>query len=362
MSLDLFKKNEGVSEEDLHPKFKLLRDEITLQGERDILAQWTNGFIDRDNKIVKEFQTTFHSSFWEFYLFSVFREMSFEIDFSKDRPDFIIKKPIEIFIEAVVSNIKKEGIEESERNSDDVLSMIVPPNNQKDFFELTDEAIVRNSNAIHGKSVKYLKKYINCEWVNENVPFMIALSSYDQINYGREYFYPMLALLYGYYFIPKIDNYVIRESIIKPGTDSPIPIGIFKDKSFEHISAIIFSCTTTLGKLTSLSISEDNSDVQFNRVINIRNDYEPPHYKIQDVTKENPEYLSDGLFIFHNPNAKNKINYNQFESSNATQVTFEDGNFRFEGENTPIYSRLNLPKFMLPDEVIEMIMMDFNCK
>lgn len=360
MTLNLFEKIEGISEDDLHPKFKLLRDEIPLQGERDILTRWTDGFIDRDNKIVKEFQTTFHSSFWEFYLYSVFREMNFEIDFSKDRPDFIINKPINIFIEAVVSNIKREGIEESKRTSDDVLSMIVPPNKQKDFFELTDEAIVRNSNAILSKSVKYLEKYINCEWVDEQIPFVIALSSYGQINYGREYFYPMLALLYGYYFVPKIDNYVIRENIVKPGTESAIPIGIFKDKSFEHISAIIFSCTTTLGKLTSLSISEDITGVQFNRVINVRHDYEPPHYKIQDVTKDNPEYLSDGLFVFHNPNAKNKINYNQFESSNAIQVIFEDGNFKFEGENTPIYSRLNLPKYMLPDEVIEMIMMDFN--
>lgn len=360
MTLNLFEKIEGVSEDSLHPKFKLLRDEITLQGERDILTQWTDGFIDRDNKIVKEFQTTFHSSFWEFYLYSVFREMNFEIDFSKDRPDFIISKPTNIFIEAVVSNIKREGIEESERTSEDVLSMIVPPNKQKDFFELTDEAIVRNSNAIHGKSAKYLEKYINCEWVDENIPFVIALSSYGQINYGREYFYPMLALLYGYYFVPKTDNYLIRENITKPGTDSTIPIGIFKDKAFEHISAIIFSCTTTLGKLTSLSISENNSSLQFNRVINVRHDYEPPYYKIHDVTKENPEYLSDGLFIFHNPNAKNKISFNQFKSSNAIQVTFDDGNFKFEGENTPIYSRLNLPKYMLPDEVIEMIMMDFN--
>ena len=170
----------------------------------------------------------------------------------------------------------------------------------------------------------------------------------------------MLALLYGYYFVPKTDNYLIKENITKPGTDSTIPIGIFKDKAFEHISAIIFSCTTTLGKLTSLSISENNSSLQFNRVINVRHDYEPPYYKIHDVTKENPEYLSDGLFIFHNPNAKNKISFNQFESSNAIQVTFDDGNFKFEGENTPIYSRLNLPKYMLPDEVIKIIMMDFN--
>lgn len=359
MNLDLFKTIEGIHEESLHPKFKFLRDNSTLEGERNILLNWTNGFIDRDNKIVKEFQTTFHSSFWEFYLFKVFSEMKFKIDFSKDRPDFIINHPTDIYIEAVVSNIKKEGREESLRTTDDVSSMIVPPNRQEDFYELLNESIVRNSNAILSKSSKYLEKYINCEWVHEEVPFLIALSSYDQINYGREHFYPMLALLYGSYYRPELDSYELKESIIKPGTESFIPLGLFKDESFAHISAIIFSCTTTLGKLTSLSISEGNAEVQFNGVLNIRHDYEPPYYKVQIVSKDNPEYLTDGLFIFHNPYARNKI-VHEFSKSNAIQITIENGLLKFEGENTPIYSRLNLPNIMINDTLIKYIVEDFN--
>jgi hypothetical protein len=359
MKLDLFQKIDSIPEADLHPKFKFLRDHETLTGERDIITNWTNGFIDRDNKIIKEFQTTFHSSFWEFYLFSVFSEMGCRIDFSKDRPDFIINYPVDIFVEAVVSNIKKEGRNESFRTVDDVSSMIIPPNKQEDFFEIINESIVRNSNAINGKSIKYKEKYINCEWVKEETPFLIALSSYGQINYGREYFYAMLALLYGLYFNPEIDNYEQKETIMKPGTDAPIPIGIFKGKAFEHISAIIFSCTTTLGKLTSLSISANNS-TQINGVINIRNDYEPPYYKIQVVSRENPEFLSDGLFVFHNPNARNKIDLEIFKKSNATQFTFEDKKLEARGENTPIYSRINLPSYMLNPLFINLINYDFN--
>lgn len=360
MYLNLFQKVEDVSEKDLHPKFKLLRDNVFLVGEREILINWTDGFIDRDNKIIKEFQTTFHSSFWEFYLFKVFKELGFEIDFTKDRPDFIIDSPVRILIEAVVSNVKKDGRDESTRNSDDVSSMMVPIPLQEDFYKVLDESIVRNSNAILSKSTKYLEKYLKCDWVNDKTPFVIALSSYDQVNYGREYFYPMLALLYGLYFIPQSDSYESKESIIKPGTNSNIPIGLFKNNSLEHISAIIFSCSTTLGKLTSLSISEKDSHIQQNRVINIRNDYEPPHYKTHVVSIENPEYLTDGLFIFHNPFAKNKLDEKIFAKSNATQIIPEKGTLRFEGENTPIYSRLNLPKFMVNDYLIEAICRDFN--
>ncbi|MEN2399336.1 hypothetical protein GKZ90_0006080 [Flavobacterium sp. MC2016-06] len=360
MKLDLFKKIAEIDECNLHPKFKFLRDNPMLIGERNVLTNWTDGFIDRDNKIIKEFQTTFHSSFWEFYLFRVFKELDFEIDFTKDRPDFIINYPEKFFIEAVVSNIKKEGRDEETRNAEDVSSMIVPPHKQSDFHEVMDEAIVRNSNAILSKSEKYINKYINCDWVDSDKPFVIALSSFDQVNYGREHFYPMLALLYGHYFHPKLDDYESKESILKLGTNSSIPLGLFKDESYEHISAIIFSCTVTLGKLTSLSISNGESDVQLNGVINVRHDYEYPHYKPQVVTMDNPEYLSDSLFIFHNPLAKNKLNPEIFKNSNVIQVIPKNGQLSFEGENTPIYSRLNIYKAMINDYFVNLISEDFN--
>ncbi|PID48022.1 MAG: hypothetical protein CR967_01805, partial [Proteobacteria bacterium] len=35
--------------------------------EKEILQSWCKGFPDRDNKFVKEFQTTFNPSFWEIY-------------------------------------------------------------------------------------------------------------------------------------------------------------------------------------------------------------------------------------------------------------------------------------------------------
>ena len=37
---------------------------------------------------------------------------------------------------------------------------------------------------------------------------MIAMSSYSQINYGREYIYPMMTLLYGLSYMPNTDSYI----------------------------------------------------------------------------------------------------------------------------------------------------------
>lgn len=62
--------------------------------------------MDRDYKMVQEFQKTFHSSFWEFYLYACFKESGFILDQSHNRPDFMIKELYEINVEAVVANIK----------------------------------------------------------------------------------------------------------------------------------------------------------------------------------------------------------------------------------------------------------------
>jgi hypothetical protein len=359
MKLDLFKKID-IDEETLHPKFKILRDTVGLEGERSIVNEWTENFVDRDNKIVKEFQTTFHSSFWEFYLYKVFTNAGFTIDFRYDRPDFIINSPIEVNIEAVVSNIKQNGVSEGKRTLDNILSIIDPPYLQEDFGAFMNESIVRNSNAILSKSNKYLKSYSTCTWIKPETPFIIALSSYGQIDYGREFYYPMLALLYGMYYNPFLDDYIVVNEITKPNTDSSIPVGIFNTPAMEHVSAIIFSCTTTLGKLTSLSISEGNSKLQLNKVINIRHDYEPPHFKVQIVSEENPEELSDGLFMFHNPLAKNKLLKEMFKNTNICHITYEKGKLHSEGENLPIVGRLNIPEIFFTNLLIKEIDQKYN--
>lgn len=348
MKLNLFNRIQGIDEGKLHPKFKFFIDERIkwqLSGERNILENWTNGFIDRDNKIVKEFQTTFHSSFWEFYLYAFFKEAGFTLDQEHDRPDFLIKYPYEINVEAVVANIKTGGITEDQRNLDDQLSMFIPPRLQKDFYEVLNEAITRYSNSINYKNIKIKENYSQCEWIKSEVPFIIALSSYDQINYGREYIYPMMALLYGLYYQPEINNYSQKSFIKKPNTNSDIPLGIFDNKNYENLSAIIFSCTTTIGKLTSMAISQKKS-VSLNQVYNIRRDFEDTKmpYKLQIVSHKYQELLSDGIFIFHNPNSKHKIPLELFESTNATQI-FINNNILASTSNTyPIVARLNVPK------------------
>jgi len=350
--LDIF--TEQIKESKLHPKYKTIRDCLNFTGEQEVLKDWIDGFIDRDNKIVKEFQESFHSTFWEFYLYAIFKEAKFEIDFTKNRPDFIIIKPQKLYIEAVVSKIKQNGIKEEERTLEDILSMLKPVHLHKDFNNSLNESITRYSNSIESKykkyngyttsKGKYHKGYLEDKDFDKNAPYIIALSGYEQINYGNNFHYAMLSLLYGIHYDNLNDKYSKEESILKPNTNSKIKLGLFLNDAMKDISAIIFSSTVTLGKLTSLSISQNKSPLKLNSVLCMKHDTEPPYFKPQIVSKDNPEYLSDGLFIFHNPFAVNPISNDLFKNTNAINVKFDidKGYKTFEGNNLPIVSRLNL--------------------
>lgn len=350
--LDIFSLQ--IDKTKLHDKYKLIKDNLQFTGEQEVLKDWIDGFVDRDKKIIKEFQESFHSSFWEFYLFAVFKEAGFKVDFTKNRPDFIIDKPQKLYVEAVVANIKKDGKKEEKRTLEDILSMIKPIHLHEDFTNSLNESITRYSNSIESKynkyngytssKGKYYKGYIEDKEFDKNLPYIIALSGYEHINYGNNFYYAIFALLYGLYFDNLNDKYTKKEYIFKPDTDSKIGLGLFLNNNMKDVSAIIFSSTVTLGKLTSLAISQDKSPLKINSVLCMRHDTKPPHFKPQIVSKDNPEYLSDGLFIFHNPFAKNAISTDLFKNTNAINIHFdiEKGYKTFEGNNLPLVSRLNL--------------------
>ena len=351
MDLDLFTVADGLNDNDLHQKFKLLRDEnFFYSGAKKILQLWVNGFIDRDNKIVKEFQTTFHSVLWELYIYSVLKESNFCIDFSKEFPDFIVLSPCEFNIECVVSEIKRDGDSEDKRELDDVLSMIDPILTQDEFDNLINEAITRHSNSILQKNKKYVTQYSKYNWVKNSTPYAIALGSYDQIRYGKEYYYSMMSLLYGLHYDIETKEYTRIKEITKPRSNSPISVGLFTNSDYENISAVIFSCTATLGKLVSLAVSSGLDGHGLNSVISVHHDSEDSLYKIKYVCPETPEYLSDGLFIFHNKFAKNRLPFDVFKSTNAIQFEYDDRGLKCEGENLPIVGRVHLPKMFIPNE------------
>jgi len=146
----------------------------------------------------------------------------------------------------------------------------------------------------------------------------------------------MMALLYGLYYDPEADKYHQKENIKKPRENSNINIGIFNGNCFEAVSAILFCNTLTLGKLSSLSKSKGIDPAY---IINVRYDASYPYFKIHEVSADQPENLVDGLYIFHNQNAKNKLSKDIFEASGIVQFYFEENRLEATGFRDPIVAR-----------------------
>ena len=347
----LFSEKDNLKNKKYHEKYKQLLDDHFFN-ERDVLEEWFDIFYDKDNKIINEFQTTFHSSFWELYLNAVLKDLEFTLLEKYSSPDFIVTNPYPIYIEAVTANIKYNGVEEKNRNLNDIMSMIVHPKLKSDYDEFLNEAIIRHSNSLKSKLKKYNNQYK--QNIDVDAPFVIALGAYDQINYGAEYIYPMLALLYGFCYGSTSNCYSIKD-YIKKNENTEIEIGLFRKREYQDISAVMYSSTCTMGKLTALSIEKNESS---NFVLNLREYRDAPYYRLEHVTKDAPDILSDGLYIFHNPFAKIKLSLDVFDKKRIVQYYIEDNDLCYCGYDGHLMSHLSLPKVcfnIFYDRIVECI-------
>lgn len=337
MQKNLFKIIDNVN---LHYKVKLLMkkecDSYYYRDEMALLNKWTEGFNDRDKKMIRQFQETFHSVFWELALYQLLCTSGFKLDQTHQVPDFIVTDPQVFYVEAVVSNIGQNGTPECNRTENDQKKMLWPIESIAESNKIIDEAIIRASNAISSKSKKY-DDYLKKSWVDSNSPYVIALSQCDQINYGHEYIYPMIALLYGLYYDPIQCTYCEKNLIYKNNNiESKIDLNIFSQEKYKNVSAIIYSCTNTIGKLSSLVCSKKASTQCCFEIFKDPNIKEQP-YSYRMVSPNEPSSIEDGFFVFHNPNALNPLEKNIFNK--LPQITYENNELIIKTNTPMLYTR-----------------------
>tara|TARA_R110000796_G_scaffold237778_1_gene357933 strand:- start:4320 stop:5192 length:873 start_codon:yes stop_codon:yes gene_type:complete len=233
-------------------------------------------------------------------------------------PDFIIQKNNKIYsVEAVVANFSQNSKPEEERNFEDVYG-------ENDIYQIIDASIFRTLNAITYKSNKFLTTYSTKECVASN-PYIIALADYGQINYGQAAFYSMMSVLYNAAYDPegKLDLKILCDDSFgneykyiescKNHNGEKLPLGLFSNYENKHISAILFTCTLTLGKLTSLTKNHTPSRFVY---------LERQHIKqIRYSGSETDESLLDGLFLFLNPYAEHSVELESFQGKGLTVIT-----------------------------------------
>ena len=87
-----------------------------------------------------------------------------------------------------------------------------------------------------------------------------------------------------------------------------------------------------------------------NEVYDLRRDYEDTEipYKLQVVGTDSPELLTDGLFLFHNPFARNKLDIGCFEDTSVTQFFWKENKLLHTSNTYPIVCRLNISRMLQP--------------
>jgi len=247
--LDLF--TPIVPENKWHPNFARIKSGASIP-EIDVLNRWAHGFRDRDGKFVKEFQTTFNSSFWELYLHALFCEAHCKLEQSHSRPDFvIIGGPLGQFTaEAVIASNPKQHLPEW------AWDPTQPPLPREDMLDL---ACLRLSQAIVGKHNKWTTGYSSLPHCSGH-PFVVCVCPFDQpwaSLQGTEAIdrvlfkgpRPVVSATSGE---PRVLGRTVSSHVFKPSGAS-VELGIFTTPKYSAISAVIFSSLATWSKVHALS-------------------------------------------------------------------------------------------------------------
>lgn len=318
--MDLF--TPVVEDAKLHPNFKRILN-TSLPGELQVLNDWANGFVDRDGKFVKEFQTTFNSSYWELYLYACFKEFGFTADFSHPAPDFcLVREQHQLIAEAVIASHAAGYRPEWERGID------LEGGRDIDVAKIVHLSSIRLSNAITSKHRKYVAEYGCMEHV-EGKPFVVCVAPFEQPFYYIQNDHALRRVLYAYdqplWFIrPGTGERVVTgESLLEQvdkDSGATIALGLFTNDHMKEISAVVFSNTAGWCKVRAQS-SELGAHIIFSALR-----YQAEELWPQLVTawkKKYHESLIDGLHVCMNPFASIPFDAELFRRPDVAIHTYD---------------------------------------
>ena len=266
---------------------------------------------------MKEFQTTFNSSFWEIYLFAVLKHLRLSVDFSFKSPDFFVKEYGGINIEAATASHAQGSTPEHMKRGARM---------PHDLNVFNRQAILRISNSIDTKRKKYFESYSTLRHVKDR-PFVLAVTAFDSPFAPLACQRAIEAVLLGYY--------VDEETFLQEGGElkgqylnsitkdsgSPVFLGIFDTDEFAWLSAVIFSSCASWGKVRALS-SDPNPSVFFT-VLRYNSKGVAPHV-IRASKSQYTESLLDGLRVYHNPAATHKLDMSVFRHPDVFQSYYSE--------------------------------------
>ena len=319
--MDLFQP--AVPTDKQHDIFRLLMHPDHAP-ERAVIQSWATGFIDRDGKFVKEFQSSFESSFWELYLHAVLMDMDMgmNLDYSFHAPDFVVTTPTPFVMEATIASPPQGGTP---------AYGLRKPEIPDDFGEFNRQAILRLCNSFTSKVRKYRQHYSALAHARDQ-PYVIAIAPFDRPQAHLAANRPIMATLYGVYFDEEATIATQAENLITHGIEAvtkhdtaSVPVGMFSDDAYKDVSAVVYGPLATWGKVRALANAPERN-IQFTTMHPSEGPGLMP--ELRTAIKANyVEHLLDGLYVFHNPYAERPLPANVFDHERLGRfIVRPDGN------------------------------------
>lgn len=287
-----------VPEQQFHPYFARLAKRAP-EAERNVLRSWANGFLDRDGKFVKEFQTTFNACFWELYLHASLKELGLQIDMTHASPDFVVDGAAgALALEAVVA-LNPDGLSPdwAKHYLDDGTGT------GADRERLLDLAALRLTQSIQAKSGKWLKSYSKLAHCAER-SFVICVAPFEQPQSQQQGTQAIARVLFGE---PQhltlrdegrefaIGSVTMHQSF--KGSGARVELGLFRDARLAHVSGVLFSSLATWSKVSALA--EDDGRALVFHAVRLQSDGALVPSASQKASYV--EGLLEGLNLFVNP-------------------------------------------------------------
>lgn len=315
--VDLFKTKLPVAQQ--HPSFHMLSTRDHWIPARAIMSEMMHHYIDVDGNFVEQFQTTaFDSRIWELYLYAALLDLGLFVNKEHEAPDFEVHYGrSKVFIEAVIVGPSPND------------PPLEPPNNGMPTIRTPEEikellktrAPIRFGSALYSK-LNRKTKYWELEHVKGH-PLVFAVADFHE-DQSMTWSSPALfEYLYGvtHEFVFD-DNGQLIVTPLKIETHEyqgkSIPSGYFLQPGAENVSAVLFSSSGTIAKFNRMGrlagFGLPNQRI-FRFGVKHRHD---PNAAIPDsfFHEVKPgavkETWSEGLSMFHNPNATHPVDPDMF--------------------------------------------------
>lgn len=318
-----------VAAEKQHPTFKLFQTMKHWQCAQGILSELMKGYTDVDGNFVKDFQSTgFDARLWELYLFAYFKEEKLYIDRSKPAPDFLLSRgKSHVFVEAVTVGPT-------------VGDPIPGPGTGAPVFRDSAQRASLNMDKIPIKFgsplfSKLQKKYWSLPHVKKS-PLVFAIADFHENQSMTWTSQGLWRYLYGlsqtYLFDQKGNLVVENQRIDQHQFDGKIiPSGFFYQPNSEHVSAVLFSSSGTISKFNRMGRLAGFGSEDILKIIRVAeyHDHNPnavkPIVRAEEVEQgKYTETWSEGITMFHNPNALHPVDEDLFPS--IAHVRLVNGN------------------------------------